>query len=133
MPPRWTHFHRHFSSPSSNSSSIGGLSPQYFNYLIESATPYIRSVLQLKLDQIAPGKGSLILKCRPELHDSNAKLFLDCGAIVGAIDHSAGLCAWSGVDSHAKIVSTINLEINYFNSLNIDSEGYPRITHSQQS
>lgn len=124
---RWVLCHRHVASSSSSSpstsSTVGGLSSQYFTYLIESATPYISSILRLKLDQITPGNGSLILKCRPELHDSNAKSLLHGGAIVGAIDHSAGLCAWSGVDSHTKIVSTINLEISYFNSLNIDSEG----------
>jgi hypothetical protein len=109
-------------SPSSISSShyLGGLSPKYFTYLIESATPYISSVLQLKLHQMTPGNGSLILKCRPELRDNTS---LHGGAIVGAIDHSAGLCAWSLVNSYTKIVSTINLEINYLNPLSIDSEG----------
>lgn len=103
--------------------SIGGLTPKYFNYLVESAPPYISSILQLKLQQISPGNGSLILKCRPELHDTNSLSSLHGGAMVGAIDHSAGFCAWSLVNSYTKIVSTINLEINYLNPLPIDSEG----------
>jgi hypothetical protein len=111
------------SSPTSPH-SIGGLTPKYFSYLVESATPYISSVLQLKLQQISPGNGSLILKCRPELHDNNSQSSLHGGAIVGAIDHSAGFCAWSLVNSYTKIVSTINLEINYLNPLPIDSEGF---------
>jgi hypothetical protein len=101
--------------------AIAGLSSQYFTYLIESTTPFIGSILKLKLRNITPGVGSLVLKCRPELNENQH--FLHGGAMVGAIDHAAGFCAWSLVDSHTKIVSTINLEISYFESLNIDSEG----------
>lgn len=102
--------------------AIGGLSSPYFSYLIESTTPFIASILQLKLRNISPGVGTLVLKCRPELKESVGDL-LHGGAVVGAIDHAAGFCAWSLVDSHTKLVSTINLEISYFESLNIDSEG----------
>ena len=128
---------------------LGGVSRNYFLYLIEKGTPFIRQLIQLKLQEIQPGAGTMILtfpssssSSSPTTSTSSSSTssspttsssfstssslsdgkYLHDGVLVTAIDHTGGFCAWSKVKSYLNIVSTMNLHIDYYEPLLLTNE-----------
>jgi acyl-coenzyme A thioesterase PaaI-like protein len=102
---------------------IGGLVPTYFYYICEKSAPFAQHVLKPEIMDVSCGKIKINMKYEPYMSGSPQPECMHGGAIAAAIDHVGGMCAISALPSMYKILSTVNLRVDYLNPLSISEGG----------
>lgn len=105
---------RQFHNAGDETVKYGGLDLPLFQFLCETVPPYIRHTFAPTITSISQGKMTVLLKFRKHfVGNESSPPCLHGGVAASLIDHTAGFCAWSTLDSPFKRVSTVDLRIDY--------------------
>jgi acyl-coenzyme A thioesterase PaaI-like protein len=115
---------RRFSKSRTHSitSTTGGVSTNFFNFMSEDASIFIQDIICLKTENISIGKMSMSMKLKPQL-SGHVNGSIHGGILATIIDHVGGFCAWTVFDRPGLLLSTVDLRIDYLELLSLDEEG----------
>lgn len=118
--------HSSDSHPAQIPETIGGVSGAMFRYMCESGSPIIRDVLGLKVMSAKYKHLEMRMRLQPKfwLKGRGVDVVQTHSGILAAVtDHVGGLCAWTVLERSGFLLSTIDLHVDYVNSLVQNDKG----------
>lgn len=100
-------------SSSVNKEQFGGLENDVFCKLATAMTPLIRDFYRATVTKLETNKLTMSLPYRSEFIGNPQIPCLHGGVVATLIDHVAGFCAWSTLESPFLRVSTVDLAVDY--------------------
>ena len=92
---------------------IGGRQRDIFVKMCEEVSPFVKEILGLKVVHVAPGTLEMEFSMRPHHLGNPFSQVLHGGVTAAVLDHVGGFAAWSTLTDPNKLLSTVDLRIDY--------------------
>jgi uncharacterized protein (TIGR00369 family) len=95
------------------SSQVGGMAPEFFAYLCEKISTYVRDVLEVQVMSVSRGKLTASIKFKPSFIGNPEPAVIHGGVTASIIDHIGGFGAWTILPKSGLMLSTVDLRVEY--------------------
>ena len=92
---------------------IGGRQRDTFVKMCEEVSPFVKEVLGLKVVNLTPGALEMQFSMKPHHLGNPFSQVLHGGVTASVLDHVGGFAAWSTLTDPNKLLSTVDLRIDY--------------------